>query len=470
MDSMKCLLNGWQYIMSLLTLVLAVILVLSVLVLHAHYTSRHALLDCRFWEQLETANSVIRAIEDGADTSVRTGDNVTIKDAFDVLLKKARTVWLLRVVLEPFNENFLYQMLDWLARGSLTTLEEEGTARVKSPAGAEHKKTFLHMAAECSEHQEAVEMAIAIAHEDSENHRTSLKRTPLHFAAKNNGNPGVVKLFMESGAVNAVDADNDTPLHFSARNNENPEVVKLLLDRGADVNARGKDKRTPLHGAAQNNNNREIIALLLDRGADVHAVDANESSSLHLAVKWGGANPEVVRLLLSKGADLEATDKYGRTPLHDATEFGTPDVVRPLLDAGASLAIEDEQSRTPLHGAVAAPEMVELLLAKDAKVDVRDKEGRTPLHEATGRRRANLKVVELLLRAGADLHAVDKYKNTPLHEAVRWDENLRLVELLLENGADHLARNTGEVTPKRMAAQAENLKLVRYFLEVEKKK
>ena len=100
--------------------------------------------------------------------------------------------------------------------------------------------------------------------------------TPLHFVARNNENPEVVKALLDAGAdIVARDDGGDTPLHIAASSNENPEVVKVLLDAGADIKARSDGGGTPLHSAAYNNENPEVVKVLLDAGANIKAKSNN---------------------------------------------------------------------------------------------------------------------------------------------------------------------------------------------------
>lgn len=87
--------------------------------------------------------------------------------------------------------------------------------------------------------------------------------TPLHWAARSNGNPEVIELLLDYGAnVDEQGAFIDgTPLHWAANDNENPAVIRLLLDHGADTEARDALGRTPLDMATRANNVAAIQVL-----------------------------------------------------------------------------------------------------------------------------------------------------------------------------------------------------------------
>ncbi|NND43773.1 MAG: hypothetical protein HKN58_00515 [Xanthomonadales bacterium] len=93
--------------------------------------------------------------------------------------------------------------------------------------------------------------------------------TPLHSAARENGNPEITELLLGQGAeIGARDRAGDTPLHWAAAENDNPEVVATLLRHGGSVNERDRYGWTPLHTAAETSSDADIIELLLNAGAE----------------------------------------------------------------------------------------------------------------------------------------------------------------------------------------------------------
>ena len=90
------------------------------------------------------------------------------------------------------------------------------------------------------------------------NARYEYGHTPLHYAAQNTDNPGVITALLEAGAeVNARSENGSTPLHFAAGSTDNPTIIVVLVAAGAEVNARrgGELKLTPLHYAAWSTDN-----------------------------------------------------------------------------------------------------------------------------------------------------------------------------------------------------------------------
>ena len=142
--------------------------------------------------------------------------------------------------------------------------------------------------------------------------RDYLLRTPLHMAARNKLNPGVVEVLINAGGnINDRDASKATPLH-SACLFENTEAVKILLERNADVSANDVLAIQPLHIAAENGD-QTMIQFLLDHGADIHAEDEWGATPLHYSASDG--NMETTEALLMLGADKHRIDRRGRKPI-----------------------------------------------------------------------------------------------------------------------------------------------------------
>ena len=216
-------------------------------------------------------------------------------------------------------------------------------------------------------------------------------RTPLHRAARSNGNPAVIEVLLAAGAdPKKRDKSKSTPLHRAAWFNENPEVVQALLAAGADVNARDEGKDTPLHDAARFNENVRVVQALLAAGADVNARNDDKDTPLHDAARFN-ENAEVVQALLAAGAGKDRD----WTVLHAAANFnGNPAVTEMLLLAGSDPRDRDIIKSTPLHQ-----------LMQDCKL----------WNTGVFFRVATAPTVKACLNAGADPNARDRFKKNARH-------------------------------------------------------
>jgi hypothetical protein len=146
-------------------------------------------------------------------------------------------------------------------------------------------------------------------------------------AAALKGDAELVKRLALSGAdPNALDGRGRTPLHAAADGGD-PAVVRLLIDNGAVVDST-MDGMTPAFFAARRGR-LAALNVLVDKGANLHLVDSGGKTILHYAAGMG--HHHLVRYLLSQGVSTEARDHSNYTPLDAAIHFGrlrTIDVLR----------------------------------------------------------------------------------------------------------------------------------------------
>jgi hypothetical protein len=88
---------------------------------------------------------------------------------------------------------------------------------------------------------------------------------------------------------------------------------------------------------------------------------------------------------------------------------------------------------------------------------------------AAALRKRHIQVAELLLQHGANVNGRGLYGLTPLHQVLRYCYSAHgAVRLLLEHGADANAQQTNLSTPLHMAAAYGNIKVARFYLNVER--
>ena len=126
---------------------------------------------------------------------------------------------------------------------------------------------------------------------------------PIHEAVRK-GNIVAAKKHLAAGAdVNAKDIVGKTPLHWAA-GNEGRQVAELLIANGADVNAQS-EMGTPLHFAAAFGH-KEIVELLIAKDAGVNAksddggwaetpLDYAKGKTADLLRKHGGKTSEELK-------------------------------------------------------------------------------------------------------------------------------------------------------------------------------
>ena len=176
---------------------------------------------------------------------------------------------LVAMVIAIAGKVFAAQCDGWMTKdfwevADVTRAETCITAGRKSNARAKDGITPLHYAAGLNESPEIIDALIR--HGAKVNARDKFGSTPLHRAAEWNENPDIIdtlirhgaevnarnqhgntlsRLYLNWGRVNARDKY-DTPLHCAARGNGNSAIIDALICHGAEVNARNEKGNTPL--------------------------------------------------------------------------------------------------------------------------------------------------------------------------------------------------------------------------------
>ncbi|KAL7943334.1 ankyrin repeat-containing domain protein [Trichoderma barbatum] len=348
--------------------------------------------------------------------------------------------------------------------------------------------TALHVAALFGLHDVAAKL---LEQGYSPNVKDSLSRMPIWWAGWS-GSDRVVQILLD-GATDIETRDleyGSTPLLIASRRGHKT-VVELLLKK-CNIESKDSSGWTSLNVAAQFGN-KAVFDLLVNKGADIEVKDNDCQTPLAIAAKLGHMN--AVEWLLEKGADIEATDSKTRTPLMLATMGGHEGVVRHLIENGAHMKVMDDKKQTlsaktirdkldlwllieegadveakdndgntPLSRAAywGKSEAVQLLLANNANIEAKNNSGDTPLGRAAFR--GNLEAIQLLLVNNANIEAKSNSGNTPLGRAA-FRGNLEAIQLLLANNANMKARNHNNRTPLAEATYACECSAVKLLLD-----
>ncbi len=267
--------------------------------------------------------------------------------------------------------------------------------------GQGENRSPLMIAAEFG-HAEAVRLLLA--HNASvtiKDYNTRL--VPLCYAAQN-GNPEIVKLFIDKGAANNNDNYYElSPLMYAAKEGH-LEAARLIINYDAkdspNIDALDKDGNTVLMHAVRGGN-AEIVSLILDKKPQVNFAEKTFArTALMLAAEGGYA--VMMQLLIQKDADPYHRDIYNNTILINASNNNHVDAMKVALANKVDVNAQNTLGSTALHRAAlhGNTEAVKLLLEHNANVVLKDKKGRTPLMLATQKKHKN--IVALLKEAEKD--------------------------------------------------------------------
>lgn len=276
--------------------------------------------------------------------------------------------------------------------------------------------------------------------------------------------------------LNRAGMTGDWPLTVAASRG-NPEIVRLLVERGAVVDiGKDRDKRTPLIEAASNGY-AEIVQYLIAAGADVNAVGRGLTPLMAACVSGGiafgsaGDKAKTIRILLENGANVNVRDdswrQTGRTPLMYAVMQGDAALVQILLGKGARLDLKNKDGHTALslaekEGLEYIAQLLKACAGKNCG-SVRAPDFSThPLWSAIGEGR--LDRVQKLIVQGTDVNLRMPSGSTPLMAAADGNQPA-IVVYLLEHGADVNAKNGRNQTAIIFAASKGHAEIVRELLK-----
>jgi uncharacterized protein len=251
---------------------------------------------------------------------------------------------------------------------------------------------------------------------------------PLEQAALG-GNPEIVKMLLEHGAVPDSFRGSLSPLWLALEHDHEAAAV-ALVDAGAKFDNSVRRKMTPFYCAAMLNFT-ELVSKMVAHGADIHA-PGPQGSALHEACDNG--NLQLVKLLVLNGADVNRINDLGETPIFLAAQNRHWDVATWLVQNGARPSATNDLGNTILHELAQQDDSTALHEACTLGIDpdVQNKLGETALHIAAAKGHA-LTAIALIERCAADLNKTDIHGLSPAGLAYLEGEN-DLVELLTIRG------------------------------------
>ncbi len=275
--------------------------------------------------------------------------------------------------------------------------------------------------------------------------------TPLLFAARSGDLESAKLIIANGGNVNDTLADGNTALIVAVHSGHGA-LGQLFLDHGADVNAAPLGY-TALHAAVLRGTLRDrglqnsdplsgplLVKLLLDKGADVNARLTKGtpvrrwSHDFAFLERWSGATPfwlaakfleiEMMRVLAEAGADVTMASRDGATPVLVAAGYGysrasgTEAFTKDRRDFSSYNSESFAAATTvPAGEEHLAVEAVKLALSLGAKVNVAAANGDTAIHAAASLGMDS--VIQVLADSGADLKVKNKAGRLPADVARR---------------------------------------------------
>ncbi|KAK3583377.1 hypothetical protein CHS0354_040339 [Potamilus streckersoni] len=297
------------------------------------------------------------------------------------------------------------------------------------------------------------------------NARTSYGAHVLHIAAHHD-NLWIVKYLIENNPSLTLQNDKNgwTAIHYAAAGGSAP-VIEALIQAGLDLNTRTNDDNHVMHVAAENDNlpivkylivnnpslplqndkkgwtaihyaamggSAPVIESLIQAGLDLNARTNDDNHVLHIAVL--SDNLPIVKYLIENNPSLPLqNDKKGWTAIHYAAMGGSAPVIEALIQAGLDLNARTNDDNHVLHIAVLSDNLpiVKYLIENNPSLTLQnDKNGWTAIHYAAAG--GSAPAIEALIQAGLDLNARTNDDKHVLHIAAE-NDNLPIVKYLIEN-------------------------------------
>ncbi len=251
---------------------------------------------------------------------------------------------------------------------------------------------------------------------------------PIEAAAKG-GNPAIVRLLLEAGALPDAAIGDKSPLWWAMLNGHQ-EAAVLLLDANAKFDGPAIDGISPFYFAVMQDYT-ELVTKMIARDADVYATGP-QGTPLHEAAENG--NLPLVRLLVATGAEPNRINDLGESPIFLAVASAHWEVVEWMAAHGANINATNNLGQTVLHQCAAKSDSMAIIKLCVLKADpeIQNFVGECPLHVAAAK--GNLPAARALIEdCHADLNPRDHHDLSPAGLAYREGQSA-MVEFLTERG------------------------------------
>lgn len=253
-------------------------------------------------------------------------------------------------------------------------------------------------------------------------------------AAAENGNWGLVKLFMQH---NQFDAEHEINKLFLWKEIlKQPYHLKYMLQLSGNQNL--LIKGTPLaHLIIQHDAPLDYLSAIIKSKEDANKRDTKGRTALHMAVRE--ASLPAIEMLLTLGADPNMLDYKMKAPLHFCRSYNADEkIIKKLIDGGALINAQDKDGRTILYSSLDNAELFQWLVNHHANIHLLDKNSGSIAHHAA--KRSSMDIMKVIIASGVDLNAEDGKGNTPLLCAASGN-NWEMVDFLLPQTRNIATRN-----------------------------
>lgn len=234
---------------------------------------------------------------------------------------------------------------------------------------------------------------------------------PLYKALTQNWPAAFVERLLRADAKrDYTDADGLNYAMVAIRWGYNWNIISSFLDEKS-VAHKSQQKETALHyflRRGQGGFETEQLKRFVELGADLALPDASGVPPIHLFVRRRGFSIDALKLF----PDINAKDDTGKNVLHIGCQTSSDSGFPAVIELGADVEAKDNDGRTPLFHCIATSRydtVPKILVEKSQKYST-DSLGNTALHIAA--QKGTTRIVYDLLLAGFDKSALNAAQKT----------------------------------------------------------